>query len=88
MTPPRPRWTLPDDGIIDELAIDIAARGIRPVALTRTERRLAAALILAAGGTPYLISKRLHVSCQTAHALAAELAPVDAAAGAGNTAAA
>lgn len=75
MTPPRTRWTLPEDGIIDELAIELAARGIRPVALTRTERRIAAALILAAGGTPYLITKRLHVSCQTAHALAAELTP-------------
>jgi hypothetical protein len=74
MTPPRPRWTLPEDGIIDELAIEIAANGIRPVALTRTERRIAAALILAAGGSPYLVSKRLHISCQTAHALAAELA--------------
>jgi hypothetical protein len=72
--PPCSRWTLPEDGITDELAIEIAARGIRPVRLTRTERRLAAARILAAGGTPYLISKRLHISSQTAHALADELA--------------
>lgn len=84
MTLPRPRWTLPEDGIIDELAIEIAAKGIRPVALTRTERRLAAALILAAGGTPYLVSRRLHISCQSAHALADELA---AAAGVGEAAA-
>ncbi|HEY1914684.1 MAG TPA: hypothetical protein VGH27_03825 [Streptosporangiaceae bacterium] len=76
---PRPQWTLPDDGIIDDLAVEIAARGIRPVALTRPERRLAAALILAAGGTPYQLVKRLHVSCQTAHALAAELTPSPAA---------
>jgi hypothetical protein len=88
MTLPRPRWTLPDDGIIDQLAIEIAASGARPVALTRPERRLAAALILAAGGTPYVLCKRLHVSCQTAHALAAELTtPADAAAGAGSEAA-
>ena len=89
MTPPRPRWTLPDDGIIDELAIEIAARGIRPVALTRTERRIAAALILATGGTPYLISKRLRVSFETARALAAELAAAryDTAAGSEDTAA-
>ncbi len=73
MTPPRPRWVIPDDGIIDHLAIEIAATGIRPVALTRAERRLAAALILAAGGTPYVISKRLHLSGQTARVLAAAI---------------
>lgn len=88
MTPPRPRWTLPEDGIIDELAIEIAAKGIRPVALTRTERRIAAALILTAGGSPYLVSKRLHTSCQTAHALAAELTATQSAeTGAGEAAA-
>lgn len=73
MTPNRLRWTLPDDGIIDHLAIEIAASGTRPVALTRTERRLAAAAILAQGGTPYQISKRLHLNHQNARALAAEL---------------
>lgn len=35
-------FTLPDDGIIDAIAIEIAVTGTRPVALTRTERRLAA----------------------------------------------
>ena len=63
--------TLPDDGIIDPLAIEIAARGIRPVALTRAERQLAAACILARGGTPTLICKRLHVSGTTALVIAA-----------------
>jgi hypothetical protein len=87
MTPPRPRWTLPDDGIIDELAIEIAAKGIRPVALTNTERRIAAALILAAGGTPYLVSRRLHTSCETAHQLAADLAATQPTAAAGEAAA-
>jgi hypothetical protein len=67
----RRRLALADDGIIDLIAVDIAARGARTVALTRTERQLAAACILARGGTPYLISKRLHVSGTTAHALAA-----------------
>jgi hypothetical protein len=42
------------------------------VALTRAERQLAAAHILARGGTPYLISKRLHVSGTTALTLAAQ----------------
>lgn len=74
MTLNRQRWTLPDDGITDPLAIAIAASGTRPVALTRPERRLAAALILARGGTPHQISRRLHLNSQNARALAAELA--------------
>jgi DNA-binding CsgD family transcriptional regulator len=52
--------------------VEIAARGARVVALTRAERQLAAAHILARGGTPYLISKRLHVSGTTALTLAAQ----------------
>jgi hypothetical protein len=70
---PRSRWLLPEDGITDEIAIDLAATGTRPVALTPGERRAAAARILAAGGTPYRISVRLHMNTQAAHALAAEL---------------
>ena len=65
------RLVLADDGIIDPIAVEIAARGTRPVALTRAERQLAAAAILARGGTPYLISKRLRVSGSTALTLAA-----------------
>ena len=67
----RRRLTLADDGIIDLLAVEIAVRGVRTVALTRAERQLAAAAILARGGTPYAISKRLHVSGTTALTLAA-----------------
>jgi DNA-binding CsgD family transcriptional regulator len=66
----RARWVLPEDGIVDELAIEIAAAGIRPVALTPTEQQIAAARILAAGGTPYRISRHLHISGRAAHALA------------------
>jgi hypothetical protein len=69
--PLRRRLTLADDGIIDLIAVDIAVRGGRTVALTRVERQLAAVVILARGGNPYLISKRLHVSGTTALALAA-----------------
>jgi hypothetical protein len=58
--------TLPDDGIIDPIALEIAARGIRPVALTPAERQLAAARILACGGTLNSICARLHVSGTTA----------------------
>ena len=67
----RRRWALSGDGIIDPIAVEIAARGMRTVALTRAGRQLAAARILARGGTPYIISKRLHVSGTTARALAA-----------------
>ena len=62
--------TLPDDGIIDPLAVEIAAAGTRPIALTSAERQLAAARILASGGTPYQVSARLHISGATALALA------------------
>lgn len=68
MTAPRARRrrALPGDGLIDLIAVDIAAHGARPVALTRAKRQLAAARIIARGGTPYVISKRLHVSGITA----------------------
>jgi hypothetical protein len=69
--PARRRLALTDDGIIDQVAVEIAARGIRPVALTRAERQLAAIRILARGGTPDLIAQRLHVSGTTALTLAA-----------------
>jgi hypothetical protein len=67
----RHRLALANDGIIDPIAVEIAARGARTVALTRAERQLAAARILARGGTPYLISKRLNVSGSAALVLAA-----------------
>jgi hypothetical protein len=67
----RRRLLLADDGIIDLIAVEIATRGERPVALTCAERQLAAAHILALGGTAYVISKRLHVSGTTALTLAA-----------------
>ena len=67
----RRRLALADDGIIDLIAVELAARGARTIALTRAERQLAAARILACGGTAYVISKRLHVSGTTALTLAA-----------------
>ena len=48
----RRRFVLADDGIIDLIAVEIAARGTRTVALTRAERRLAAARILARAARP------------------------------------
>jgi hypothetical protein len=66
-------WVLPEDGIIDGLAVQIAASGKRRVRLTRTERLFAAALIVARGGSAYQVGKRLGVSSSTAHALVARL---------------
>jgi hypothetical protein len=48
---------LADDGIIDPIAAEIAARGARPARLTRAGRKPAAARILARGGTAYVIPK-------------------------------
>ncbi|MFD0535047.1 hypothetical protein ACFQY7_16170 [Actinomadura luteofluorescens] len=63
---------LPDDGIVDPIAIEIAASGVRPVALTHTERVLAAARILACGGSQATITARLHVPAKTARTLTAQ----------------
>ena len=67
----RQRLALADDGIIDLIAAEIAARGARTVAFPRAGWQLAAARILAHGGTLCLISKQLHVSGTTALILAA-----------------
>lgn len=61
---------IPDDGIVDDVAIELAVRGRRPVALTRLERSVAAALILATGGSTGDLCQRLRVSKPTACRLA------------------
>lgn len=61
-------WMLPDDGIIDPVAVEIAASGERRVRLTAPERRAAAELIVARGGTVRVIAERL---CMNEHAAAA-----------------
>ena len=66
-------WIIPDDGIIDPLAVQIAASGQRRVRLTRAERRLAAALILARGGSIYRVAQRLGIGWSTANALVASV---------------
>jgi hypothetical protein len=63
-------WMLPDDGIIDPIAVEIAAKGERRVALTAPERRAAAEMILARGGTVAVIAERLCMSDSAASALA------------------
>ena len=69
----RAVWLLPEDGVIDPIAIDLATRGVRPVALTPAERRIAAAFILATGGTATTIAKRLHMAHSAARALAEQI---------------
>ena len=69
MAVPNP-WLIPDDGIVDEVAIETAVRGRRPVRLTRLERACAAALILATGGSTDDLVRQLRVSKPTACALA------------------
>jgi hypothetical protein len=63
-------WMLPNDGIIDPIAVEIAAKGERQVALTAPERHAAAEIILARGGTVAVIAERLCMSESAASALA------------------
>jgi hypothetical protein len=67
------RWVIPEDGIIDPVAVAIAASGQRRVRLTRAERRVAAARILATGGTTRTIAKHLHMQYAAACVLAASI---------------
>lgn len=73
----RNLWVIPDDGIIDQLAVEIAASGRRPVRLTLPERRAAAARILAGGGTAWMVARRLRMSRADARVLAASIAETE-----------
>lgn len=55
----RDRDLLPNDGIIDRLAIEVACQGARIVRLTWVERDIAVARMYAAGKTPQEIQERL-----------------------------
>jgi hypothetical protein len=55
-------YLIPEDGVIDMIAVDIAASGIRPVRLTDRERMLAARRILAAGGMTATLMRRLRLT--------------------------
>lgn len=78
----RGRWLLAEDGIIDPVAVEIAARGTRRVRLTPAERRMAAALILDRGGSPNDLARRLCMSGHAARVLAASILSPDAGAAA------
>jgi hypothetical protein len=69
----RRKWVIPDDGIIDPVAVEIAAAGRRRVRLTLPERRAAAARILAAGGTAWTIARYLRMTYPAARVLAASV---------------
>jgi hypothetical protein len=62
-------WQIPEDGIIDEVAVMVAAAGMRDVRLTRAEQRVAAALIMCWHGKIGLVCARLHVNGRQAAAL-------------------
>jgi hypothetical protein len=66
-------WVLPEDGIVDWMAVEIAASGVRRVRLTVQERTLAAALILRRGGSAWEVARRLFISYSTARALVASV---------------
>src|SRR5262245_35939312 len=64
-------WLLPEDGIIDRVAIYVAVKGLRPVRMTQAEREIAGARILAAGGTEEILVERLSLpNARAARALA------------------
>lgn len=56
---------LPEDGIVDEVAVDIAVRGQRIVRLTSRERRLVAEQMIADGAEMETIAEHLGVCRQT-----------------------
>jgi hypothetical protein len=52
-------WLLPDDGITDLIAIEVAARGVRQVRLTLRERLLAVEWMLAHGRPKWAVVQNL-----------------------------
>ena len=53
---------LPEDGLLDEVAVDIAVRNVRPVALTPGERTAAVDRMLSAGVAVAVIARRLRMA--------------------------
>lgn len=67
------RTRLDDDGIVDPIAVEIAAKGTRPVELTDTEQTAAAVLMLKRGASPSLVAYRLRMATSTARRIAAAI---------------
>jgi hypothetical protein len=57
---------LAEDGIIDPVAVEVAAAGLRDVRLTPAEQKLAAARIMATTGKLAVVCYRLRISASTA----------------------
>lgn len=70
---PPNAWLLPEDGIIDHLAVTIAAEGTRLVRLTPAERELAARRIIADGGGVGELVSHLGISFRQAGDLVRQL---------------
>lgn len=59
------QWQLPEDGIVDQVAVRAAVEGTDPdrvIRLTRTEQIIAATLLATRGATPAEIATRLHMN--------------------------
>jgi hypothetical protein len=59
-------WLLDEDGVVDRVAVAVAAAGLRDVRLTPAERQLAAAQIMATTGKLAIVCSRLHISAREA----------------------
>lgn len=64
---------VPAPELVDEIAVEVAAAGVRPVSLTRAERLAAVALLLSRGLNVSEIGKRLRLNGSTAAALVAQV---------------
>lgn len=69
----RDRWLIPEDGIIDPVAIAVATAGTRLVRLTPAERELAVHRIIANGGAVAELAAHLGISLVNAVRLAHSL---------------
>lgn len=68
-----PEWKIPDDGDIDETAIEITVKGQRRVRLTETEVLIAARQIRDNGGTAETLQKHTGMSYRHARRIMVQL---------------
>lgn len=69
LRPTQSDWAIDSDGIVDDVAVSVAANGERLVRLSPTERLAAARLIVLAGGGVRELRARLGINHSTALAL-------------------
>lgn len=67
------RTRLDDDGIVDMIAVELAAKGVRPVELTETEQTAAAVLMIKRGAPRPLVAYRLRLAASTVRRIAAAI---------------